>query len=81
MVYFFSFTELILIEDSSIRGSEGLKLSRDMLRGHIGQLIYILISFIGYYILSIISFNIGFLWTIPYSLETLVQYYYDLKAV
>lgn len=78
---FFSFTELILIEDSSIRGSEGLKLSRDMLRGHIGQLIYILISFIGYYILSIISFNIGFLWTIPYSLETLVQYYYDLKAV
>ena len=78
---FFSFTELILIEDSSIRGSEGLKFSRDMLRGHIGQLIYILISFIGYYILSIISFNIGFLWTIPYSLETLVQYYYDLKAV
>lgn len=78
---FFSFTELILIEDSSIRGSEGLKLSRDMLRGHIGQLIYIMISFIGYYILSIISFNIGFLWTIPYSLETLVQYYYDLKAV
>lgn len=78
---FFSFTELILIEDSSVKGSEGLKLSRDMLRGHIGQLIYILISFIGYYILSIISFNIGFLWTIPYSLETLVQYYYDLKAV
>ena len=78
---FFSFTELILIEDSSIRGSEGLKLSRDMLRGHIGQLIYILIRFIGYYILSFISFNIGFLWTIPYCLETLVQYYYDLKAV
>ena len=26
---FFSFTELILIEDSSVKGSEGLKLSRD----------------------------------------------------
>lgn len=78
---FFSFTELILIEDSSIKGMEGLKLSRDMIRGHLGQLIYILVSFIGYYILSIMSFNIGFLWTIPYSLETLVLYYYDLKAV
>lgn len=77
----FMFTEFILIDDATLQGKDGLRISRDMLRGKIGQLIYILVSFIGYYILSIMSFNIGFLWTIPYSLETLAQYYYDLKGV
>lgn len=77
----FMFAEFILIEDISLPGKDGLKLSREMLKGNVGQLIYILVSFIGYYVLSIMSFNVGFLWTIPYSLETMVQFYYDLKGV
>ena len=76
----FVFAEYFLIQDINMKGIDGIKESNRLMKGRVGQLIYIYFSFAGYFVLSIISFNVGFLWTIPYLIESLVQMYFDLTG-
>lgn len=56
-----------------------LNLSRQMMRGNKGRLFYIMISFIGWYLIGCCTFGLAFLWLIPYVGCTFTHFYLDLK--
>ena len=50
-----------------------------MMRGNKFRYFYMLLSFLGYWLLILLSFGIAMLWVVPYQTMTTVDFYYDLK--
>ena len=76
----FSQTELILKDDRNISAFDAICKSARMMRGHKAQLFWLMLSFIGWLILSVLTLGIGFLFLEPYFETTLAHFYEDLKA-
>ena len=75
----FSQTEFILKEDKEIGAIDAMKKSMKMMEGHKGELFWLTLSFIGWFLLCIMTFGIGFLFLGPYFGTTMAHYYEDLK--
>ncbi len=58
--------------------SQLLSHSKTMMKGHRGSYFYLLVSFIGVFCLSILTFGIGMLWIYPYFTATKTAYYLEL---
>ncbi len=80
MSFAYAMTPFILQEQPKLSPWEASSRSREMMRGHKFDLFYLYLSFIGWAILSILSFGIGFLWLIPYMQMSVAAFYEDLKA-
>lgn len=52
--------------------------SKALLKGHRGSYFYLLVSFLGIFLLSIMTFGIGMLWIYPYFTATKTGYYLEL---
>lgn len=75
----YSQSYFILAEDDSISALGALEKSKKMMYGHKWKYFLLLLSFIGWFILSIVTLGIGFLWLIPYMYVTQAKFYNDLK--
>jgi uncharacterized membrane protein len=75
----FSQAFYILNEDKSKGIIKCLKESARMMKGHKWEYFVLMISFIGWDLLSIITFYIGNLWLNPYKQVTYTNYYLELK--
>ena len=73
-------TSFILKDNEQISAMDALKQSWEMMDGHKAQLFWLSLSFIGWMILSIFTFGIGFLFLVPYIYTTFAHFYEDLKA-
>lgn len=73
-------TSFILKDDSQISASDAMKKSAEMMKGHKMELFWLELSFIGWIILSILTFGFGFLFLLPYMETTLAHFYEDLKS-
>ena len=51
-----------------------------LMRGHKWQFFVLCLSFIGWILLCILTFGIGFLWLGPYFQTTMAAFYEDLLA-
>jgi len=51
-----------------------------MMKGHKAELFWLLLSFIGWFILCCLTLGFGFIFLIPYINSALAHYYEDLKA-
>lgn len=60
--------------------SQAISQSCRMMDGHKFDLFYLYLSFIGWFLLSILSCGIGFLWLQPYVENAVAAFYNDLKA-
>lgn len=69
----------ILFENPEIGALEAIKQSKKMMQGQKGKLFLLLLSFIGWFILSLITCGIGFFWLGPYMAATLAHFYVNLK--
>lgn len=58
--------------------SQLLSHSKQLMKGHRGSYFYLLVSFIGVFLLSILTFGIGMLWIYPYFTATKTAYYLEL---
>lgn len=76
----YSMTPYILVENPGMSASEAIRRSEEMMREHKFDLFYLYLSFIGWFILSVLTCGIGFFWSIPYSQTAVVAFYNDLKA-
>ena len=76
----YSMTPYLLDEYPQLSPSEAIHRSRMMMRGHKFDLFWLLLSFIGWAILSIITGGIGFLWLYPYMQTALASFYEEVKA-
>lgn len=76
----FSVSSFILTDDPNKGVIESLKESAALMDGNKGRCFYIMISFFGWYLLTILSCGIGYLWITPYVSTTFANFYLDLKS-
>ena len=75
----FSQSYFILAEDNSKSITECIRESIDMMKGHKGELFYLELSFIGWWLLTVITFGIAGLWVAPYQKLTEANFYLSIK--
>ncbi len=78
--YAYALTFFILADDPSISALNAIKKSKEMMRGNKWKLFCLFLRFIGWMILALCTFGVGFLWLMPYMQMTLVKFYEDVKA-
>ena len=80
IAYFrYSMAFYILNDNPQMGASAALEESKRMMRGNKGKLFCLYFSFIGWFLLSICTFGIGFLWLAPYVQTSVTYFYQDLK--
>ncbi|MFW5795010.1 MAG: DUF975 family protein [Bacillota bacterium] len=75
----YSMTFFILVDNPNLAPTEAIQRSKEMMRGNKGKLFLLYLSFIGWYILAILTFGIGFIFLEPYIQMTVANFYDDLK--
>lgn len=70
----------ILAEDPTISGSVAIEKSKKMMYGYKWKYFCLAFRFIGWAILCVFTFGIGFFWLIPYVQVTLAKFHDDIKG-
>jgi uncharacterized membrane protein len=76
----YAMTPFILHDNPDLKATEALKMSRYMMRGHKWELFVLELTFLGWVLLCILTFFIGFLWLGPYQYAAIAHFYEDVKA-
>lgn len=75
----YSLSFYIMIDNPEMTATEVINRSKAMMQGHKMKYFLLFLSFIGWYLLSIVTIGIGFLWLIPYIYATQASFYEDLR--
>ena len=70
---------LIMTENPDMTALESITASKMMMEGHKMEFFNFAISFIGWFLLGIATFGLGFLYVIPYYNASKVEFYENLK--
>lgn len=76
----YSQTFYILNENNSLQPREAIEKSKQMMYGYKWKYFCLGLRFIGWALLCILTFGIGFLWLMPYMQVSFAKFYDDLKA-
>ena len=76
----YAMVPFILRDNPELTPREVLHKSRIMMRGHKWDLFVLVLSFIGWFLVAIITFGIGFLWIGPYLDAAIAHFYEDIKG-
>ena len=74
----FSQCYYVMLDFEQYTGAQVMNTAAQLIRGNMGRLFYIVLSFFPLYLLGILSMGIGFLWIYPYKEATLANFYLDL---
>ena len=77
--YAYSMTFFILAENKGMSVLEAITLSRKMMDGHKMDLFLLFLSFIGWFLLVVITFGIAGIWVYPYFYATVTNFYLSVK--
>ncbi|NCC86655.1 MAG: DUF975 family protein [Clostridia bacterium] len=75
----YSMTEYIICDNPSLSSKEAINLSSTITKGYKWDLFVMYLSFIPWYLLSIITLGFGYIYVIPYVRITEAMYYENLK--
>ena len=78
--YSYAMTPYILVDKPELSANEAIEESMRLMSGHKFDLFYLQLSFIGWFILALLTAGIGFLWLTPYYNSTVASFYLSLKA-
>lgn len=70
----------IMLDNPELKTSEVVKMSKEMMKGHKMDYFLLTLSFLGWGILCLLTFGIGFLWLIPYMNVTTVNFYDSIRS-
>ena len=76
----YSMTYYILADNPDVTASEAINMSKRMMFGHKTELFWLYLSFIGWAILCLFTFGIGFLWLLPYIQTSTAIFYENIKG-
>lgn len=76
----YSMTFYILIDDPQIKYNDAIKLSKEMMNGHKSRYFMLMLSFIGWWLLAILTLGIGTFWVASYMSTAQACFYEDLKV-
>ena len=79
-IFSYSMTFYIIADNPSISGSEAIKKSKEMMKGHKWELFVLLFSFFWWYVLGVITFGLAYIYIIPYIEATVVNFYEKIKT-
>ncbi len=74
----YSQTFFIIAEDNAIGPYEAIKKSSQIMNGHRWKYFCLNLRFIGWWLLCILTFGIGFLWFVPYLYVSYARFYDDV---
>jgi len=77
--YSYSMTDYILAESPDMTAQEAITRSKEMMQGNRWRLFCLQISFIGWHILSGLTFGIGELWLRPYTETAKAAFYREIS--
>ena len=77
--YAYALVAYIIAEDSTISSKEALKLSKEMMKGHKGELFVLGLSFIGWHLLAILTLGILEIWIMPYQHTATTKFLLNIK--
>ena len=77
----FSQIYYLLADNPQIGAVEVLKKSAEMMKGYKGKLFCLDLSFIGWYLLGIVTLGIAFIWVGPYIKTANTIFYENLKSL
>ncbi len=75
MYFSYALTYYVMIENPEYSVSQAMKECKNLMKGHKLDLFLLWLSFIGWAILALLTFGIGFLWLSPY-MSTTTAYFY-----
>ena len=78
--YSYAMTDYILAERPDMAAQEAIALSKQMMNGNRWRLFCLEISFIGWHILSGLTFGIGHLWLRPYTETARAAFYREISG-
>lgn len=78
--YSYALTEYILEDNKEIENNAAIEKSMAMMEGHKMELFLLDLSFLGWYLLALLTCGIGLLWVMPYQYTARAAFYEDLKA-
>ena len=78
--YSYSMSMFILKDNPNMSASEARKASIEMMQGHRWQLFCLHFSFIGWILLSMLTFGILMFWVMPYMNAATAEFYENLKG-
>ncbi len=78
--YAYAIVPFVLQDNPQLSPKEALHKSRMLMRGHKWDLFVLQLSFIGWYLLGIITCGIAFLWVAPYLNTAIAHFYEDIKT-
>lgn len=78
--YSYAMTSYISIDNKNLTAEECVNASMKMMDGHKWRLFLLDLSFILWYLLSIITFGIALFWVAPYHQIARIKFYEDLKS-
>lgn len=68
----------LMLDDPDLGAAEALDLSKQLMKGRKWEYFMIYLSFLGWFLLGILTLGILFLWIDPYLLQTLTGYYNEV---
>lgn len=75
----YAMTPFIIKDYPELSANQAINLSVKMMKGHKFDLFYLELSFIGWGILSVFTFGLGYLWLMPYMYTSMAAFYQDVK--
>lgn len=78
--YSYAMTPYILHDEESLSGNAAIERSMQMMQGYKWRLFCLDLSFIGWYLLGILTLCIGWLWVVPYHYTARAAFYEELKS-
>ena len=76
----YAMTPYILRDRPDLEYNGAIELSMAMMRGHKADLFWLYLSFIGWFLLCILTLGIGSFWLGPYVQSTVANFYEEVKA-
>lgn len=78
--YSYAMAEYIMLDNPNVGSDEAIRLSMQMMKGNKLKLFLLDLSFIGWIILALLTFGLGFIILYPYIYTAHAEFYTDLKA-
>ena len=76
----YAMVPFIYEDDPSLDFRDALRISREMMYGHKVDLFMLYLSFIGWFLVGIMTCGIGMLWVYPYMVTAVAHFYEDVKT-
>lgn len=76
----YAMTPYIIAENPEIDAMKAIDMSQEMMKGHKMELFFLHLSFIGWYILGMITFGVGMFFILPYVQTAVANFYVELRG-